>query len=122
VTTECDLPSSSVKERALLQQSSQEADNILDEILQDLSEEFEELAYQTKAIQRARKIETVRQLLRMVFLYCGLDYSSRVTASIMTLLYQPISDTAIFERLKLCKPSIEAMIRSCLEVASRRVR
>lgn len=98
-----------------MQQSAQPADSILEEIFQDLPAEFEELASQTKAIQRARKIETPRQLLRMVLLYCGLDFSGRQTAATMTALYELMSDTAIFERLKRCQCWLQALIRRAVE-------
>lgn len=99
-----------------MQQSAQQADSILEEIFQDLPAEFEELAAQTKALQRARKIKTPRQLLRMVLLYCGLDFSGRQTAATMTALYQPLSDTAIFERLKRSKLWLQTLISRVVEV------
>jgi len=55
----------------LLPPKSQE--KIFKELLQDLPPEIEELAIEFKAFTRGRKIKTVDELLRLVFLYCGQD-------------------------------------------------
>jgi hypothetical protein len=54
-----------------------EAGKIFEEIMQELPEEIEKMAKEYKAIQRARKIKTAVELLRIVLMYSGLDKSLR---------------------------------------------
>ena len=77
-----------------MQQSTQYSNSILNEIFQLLPHSFAELARHTKALQRKRKIKNAEQLLRLVFLYCGLDFSLKKTAATLTALFEKISDTA----------------------------
>src|ERR671938_619739 len=90
--------------------SSPQVDTMFEQLLQDLPAEVEQQARQFQAFARARKVRTPRQLLRVVLLYCGLDKCLRETAGHFTLLYEPISDQAIAERLAACRPWIEALL------------
>ena len=58
-----------------------------EELLRELPEDLRELAREFKAFARSRKISTPEELLRLVFLYCGVDGSLREVAGIVTLLY-----------------------------------
>lgn len=63
-----------------MQIPTKEVDKTFEEILQDLPVEIIEMAYEFKAFARSRKIKTVEELLRVVFLYSGLDKSLREVA------------------------------------------
>jgi hypothetical protein len=56
-----------------------------------------------------------QQLLRVVFLYCGVDKSLRETAADFTLLYESITDSSIAERLAACRPWVQAMLAKMLQ-------
>ena len=62
------------------------ADTLFEELLQDLPPKTIEMAREYKAFVRAKKVKTPEQLLRLVFLYCGLDKSLREAAGNFTLL------------------------------------
>src|SRR5262249_61674189 len=55
-------------------------DTLFEELLQDLPPETVQMAREFKAFVRAKKVKTPGQLLRVVFLYCGLDKSLREVA------------------------------------------
>ena len=63
-----------------MQQPPHTPDSMFNALLQALPPEVEQLARDHKAFQRARKIQTPVQLLRMVCLYSGLDKSLRDVA------------------------------------------
>jgi hypothetical protein len=94
--------------------SPPDVDTMFEQLLQDLPPEVEQQARQFQAFARARKIRTPRQLLRVVLLYCGLDKCLRETAGHFTLLYAPITDQAIAERLAACRPWVEALLPQML--------
>ena len=89
-------------------------DTMFDDLLQDLPAEVEQLAREFKAFMRARKIKTPAQLLRMVFLYCGLDKSLRDVAGEMTLLAERMTDSAVSERLEACRPWVQELLARLL--------
>jgi len=68
------------------------------------------MAREFKAFVRAKKVKTPQQLLRVVFLYCGVDKSLRETAADFTLLYEAITDSSIAERLAVCRPWMQAVL------------
>jgi hypothetical protein len=86
--------------------------------LQELPEDFRELAIEFKAFTRSRKIKTPEQLLQVVMNYCGLDRVLRETAGNFTLLEERISDTAIQKRLKACGPWVKALLGRLLGAAA----
>jgi hypothetical protein len=47
-------------------------DTLFEDLLQDLPPETTAMAREFKAFVRAKKVKTPQQLLRVVFLYCGL--------------------------------------------------
>ena len=51
------------------------------------------MAREFKAFVRAKKVKTPQQLLRVVFVYCGVDKSLRETAADFTLLYESLTPT-----------------------------
>jgi hypothetical protein len=85
-------------------------DTLFDDLLQDLPSETVTMAREFKAFVRAKKVKTPQQLLRMVFLYCGLDKSLRETAADFTLLSETITDSSIAERLAVCRPWVQAVL------------
>src|SRR5215471_8182733 len=85
-------------------------DTLFEELLQDLPSETVMMARAFKAFVRAKKVKTPQQLLRVVFLYCGLDKSLRETAADFTLLYETITDASIAERLAACRPWVQAVL------------
>jgi hypothetical protein len=72
------------------------------------------MAREFKAFVRAKKVKTPQQLLRVVFLYCGVDKSLRETAADFTLLYASITDSSIAERLAACRPWVQAVLAKML--------
>jgi hypothetical protein len=66
-----------------------------EQFVQALPAEYEEMAREFKAFARARKIESVLQLLQLVLLYCGLDMSLRSCAGQVAQLQGYLSDTAV---------------------------
>jgi len=92
-------------------------ETLFEELLQDLPPETAQMAREFKAFVRAKKVKTSEQLLRMVFLYCGLDKSLREVAGIFTALYETITDQSVAERLRACSPWVQAMRRRMLPLA-----
>ena len=86
-------------------------DTLFEELLQDLPSETVQMARTFKAFVRAKKVKTPAQLLRVVFLYCGLDKPLREVAGTFTALYESITDQSIAERLRACGPWVQAMLR-----------
>ena len=66
-----------------------------------------------RAFVRAKKVKTAEQLLREVFLDCGLDKPLREVAGTFTVLYESITDQAVAERLRACGPWEQAMRGGC---------
>ena len=71
------------------------------------------------AFVRAKKVKTPTQLLRVVFLYCGLDKPLREVAGIFTALHESITDQAVAERLRACGPWVKAMLPQMLPLSAR---
>jgi hypothetical protein len=86
-------------------------DTLFEELLQDLPSETGQMARAFKAFVRAKKVKTPAQLLRVVFLYCGLDKPLREVAGTFTALYESITDQSVAERLRACGPWVQAMLR-----------
>ncbi|HSF29989.1 MAG TPA: IS4/IS5 family transposase, partial [Candidatus Tectomicrobia bacterium] len=89
-------------------------DTLFADLLQDLPPETAAMAREFKAFVRAKKVKTPQQLLRVVFLYCGVDKSLRETAADFTLLYESITDSSIAERLAACRPWVQAVLAKML--------
>jgi Transposase DDE domain len=92
-------------------------DTLFEELLQDLPPETAHMAREFKAFVRAKKVKTPEQLLRVVFLYCGLDKSLREVAGTFTALYEAITDQSVAERLRACGPWVQAILRRMLPPA-----
>jgi len=93
-------------------------DTLFEELLQDLPAETMQMAREFKAFVRAKKVKTPAQLLRVVFLYCGLDKPLREVAGTFTALYESITDQSVAERLRACGPWVKAMLRRMLPMAA----
>jgi len=91
-------------------------DTLFEDLLQDLPAEVTQMAREFKAFVRAKKVKTPEQLLRLVFLYCGLDKSLRTVAGVFTALYEPITDQSVAERLRACGPWVKALLQRMLPV------
>ncbi len=92
-------------------------DTLFEDLLQDLPPETTHMAREFKAFVRAKKVKTPEQLLRVVFLYCGLDKPLREVAGTFTVLYESITDQAVAERLRACGPWVQAMLRRMLPLS-----
>src|SRR5215813_669567 len=92
-------------------------DTLFEELLQDLPAETVQMARTCKALVRAKKVRTPAQLLRVVFLYCGLDKSLREVAGTFTALYEAITDQSVAEHLRACGPWVQAMLRRMLSLS-----
>jgi Transposase DDE domain len=86
-------------------------DTLFEELLQDLPPATMQMARDFKAFVRTKKIKTPAHLLRLVFLYCGLDQSLREVAGTFTMLYESITDQSVAERLRACGPWVQALLR-----------
>jgi hypothetical protein len=84
-------------------------DTLFEELLQDLPPTTMQMARDFKAFVRTNKVKTPEQLLRLVFLYCGLDQSLREVAGTFTRLYESITDQSVAERLRACGPWVKAL-------------
>src|SRR5262249_57147832 len=93
-------------------------DTLFEELLQDLPPETVQMARAFKAFVRAKKVKTPGQLLRVIFLYCGLDKSLREVAGTFTALYESMTDQAVAERLRACWPWGQALLRGMLPLAA----
>ena len=93
-------------------------DTLFEELLRDLPPETMQMARAFKAFVRAKKVKTPAQLLRVVFLYCGVDKPLREVAGIFTALYESITDQAVAERLRACGPWVKAMLRRMLPLSA----
>jgi len=93
-------------------------DTLFEELLQDLPAESVQMARACKAFVRAKKVKTPAQLLRVVFLYCGLDKSLREVAGTFTALYESMTDQSVAERLRACRPWVQAMLRQMFPLAA----
>jgi DDE family transposase len=91
-------------------------DTLFEELLQDLPPETVQMAREFKAFVRAKKVKPPAQLLRVVFLYCGLDKPLREVAGIFTALYESITDQSVAERLRACGPWVKALLRRMLPI------
>jgi hypothetical protein len=89
-------------------------DTLFEDLLQDLPAEVCLMARECKALVRAKKVKTPEHLLRVVLLYCGLDKALRTVAGTFTVLYEPITDQAVAERLRACGPWVKALLRQML--------
>jgi len=92
-------------------------DTLFEELLQDLPPETAHMAREFKAFVRAKKVKTPEQLLRVVFLYCGLDNPLREVAGTFTALYESITDQSVAERLRACGPWVQAVRRRMLPLS-----
>src|SRR2546428_6685271 len=86
-------------------------DTLFEELLPDLPPATVQMAREFKAFVRPKKVKIPEQLLRVVFLYCGLDKSLREGAGILTALSESITDQSVAERLPACCPWVQAMLR-----------
>ena len=93
-------------------------DTLFEKLLQDLPSETVQMARAFKAFVRAKKVKTPAQLLRVVFLYCGLDKPLREVAGTFTALYESMTDQAVAERLRACGPWVKAMLRRMLPLSA----
>ena len=92
----------------------QAADTTFTELLQALPPDCLAQAREFQAFTRARVLKTPAQLLRVVFLYCGLDQSLRTTSATCAQLGQALTDNAVRERLLACGPWLTALLRQML--------
>lgn len=93
-------------------------DTTFESFLQELPEDYWELAIEFKAFSRARKIKSPAQLLQVVLCYCGIDQVLREVAGNLTLMEERISDTAIHRRLQACLPWVKALLERMMGAAA----
>lgn len=102
------------KKKQNLDSSLSKIDNTFAELLQDLPSDLSQSARECGALCRERKIKDASQLFQVVLLYCGLDFSLRETAGVITLTGTTISDQAIKERLEGCRGWLRLVLRQML--------
>jgi hypothetical protein len=95
------------------------ADNIFEQLLQDLPSEIIEQAVELKAFKRSRKIKSAKELLRMVLMFSGLDMTEREVAANL-LLTNPrlkrLSDQAVHKRLVNCDQWLKSILLSLIDM------
>lgn len=102
--------------------STRKTDSRFSSNLRDIPTRCLELASETGAFHHGRQVKTVEQLLQVVLLYCGLDYTLADTAAIVTLLYARITHQAIDSRLQQCGKWLEACVAQMLDLEDRALR
>jgi hypothetical protein len=107
-----------LQEKCLMQLPLTEPDTLFEELLQELPPETVQMARAFKAFVRAKKVKTPAQLLRVIFLYCGLDKSLREVAGPFTALYESMTAQAVVERLRACGPWVQALRRRVLPLTA----
>lgn len=93
-------------------------DTTFESFLQELPEDYWDLAIEFKAFSRGRKIKDPGQLMQVVMCYCGIDQVLREVAGDFTLLEERISDTAIHNRLKACLPWVKVLLERMMGAAA----
>src|SRR2546427_10600541 len=88
------------QEKHTMQLPLTDPETLFEELLQDLPPETAHMAREFKAFVRAKKVKTPEHLLRVVFLYCGLDKPLREGAGTCTALYESITDQSVAERFR----------------------
>lgn len=83
-------------------------------IVQELPAGVGEMAREFRAFTQVRAIRSPEELLRAVFLYCGLDYSLREVAANFTQVGRRMSDEAVRGRLSACEPWLVAILQQML--------
>lgn len=89
-------------------------DTTFEKLLQEFPRDLIESAVKFEAFRRKRKIKNVEQLFQVVLLYCGLDFSLRDTAGILTRLGSQISDQAVKDRLDGCAAWLSEVLKQML--------
>jgi hypothetical protein len=110
-----------LQEKYPMQLPLTDADTLFEELLQDLPPETERMAREFKAFVRAKKVKTPVQLLRVVFLYCGVDKPLREVAGTLTALSESITDQSVAERLRACGPWVKALLRHMLPTSAEEI-
>ena len=85
------------------------------DLLPDLPSEPGAMARECKAFVRAKQVKPPQHLLRVVFLYCGVDQSLRETAAACTLLDESITDASRAARLAAWRPWGQAVLATMLQ-------
>ena len=102
------------KNKKTLISSLQTFDSTFADLLQAFPEDLIASAKEFEAFRRGRKIKTVEQLFQIVLMYCGLDYSLRETAGVLTLLGTTVSDQAVSDRLSGCALWLTHLLKEML--------
>ncbi len=101
-----------------MQKPSLDPDTIFAQLLQDLPSTLEPLAREFKAFARARKINTVVELFRVILLFAGLDWSEREIAANLILInprIKSLTDQSVHGRLSACLPWLQALLPLLIE-------
>jgi hypothetical protein len=91
-------------------------DTAFNHVLQELPLDIVASAKDFDALVRARKVKDHSDLLRLIFLYSGVDLSLREVAANFTLLNEKITDQAVANRLKGCLAWLKAMVSKMYKV------
>ena len=98
-----------------------EINNKFESLLQQLPDNWKELAREKRAFTRERKIKSEEELLRAVFSYAVADYSLREVAGLLPRERQQISDEAVRTRLTKCVEWWESLLSETLFKSAKRV-
>lgn len=98
------------------------ANSTFESVVQELPAGIMARAQELEAFGRSRVIESPKELMRAVMLYCGLDYSLREVAANFTRMGRRLSDEAIRKRVSGCEAWLEAMLREMLPVGEKEIK
>ena len=82
----------------------------LEGLLENLPQNYQQTARETKAFLRARKVKNPVELMLLVLMYSGVDESLREVAGNFTLLNEKITDTGVQKRLNSCGPWLKMIL------------
>jgi hypothetical protein len=93
-----------------MQVPAPDSEPLLEDLLQDLPPETAQMARECQAFTPTRTITTPHQLLRVIFLLCGLDRALCDGAATVTRRRDPLTDTAIAQCLAAWGPLGNALL------------
>ena len=88
--------------------------NDFQQLIQALPQNFEQLALNCNAFQRARKIKSPLELFKLLMLYCGVDLSLRSCAGKFAQTYSSITEEAVKKRLNSCVDWLKILLKEVL--------
>jgi Transposase DDE domain len=97
--------------------SSQKIRKQFARLLQALPAEWKKFLYELKAFHHGGKIQTPEELMRLIFLYCGVDLSTKLVAAELTLSEgEKLTGEAVRQRLIKSLAFMKEILRKLLNM------